>query len=149
MRRLAAMLFGLVVVAGCSTEREKTSNPNKALSETDQAYEDEQVPRIRESFERMKEAMLKGDTKTYFALLSSRQQTSYGGYDGFVRSFTVRQNSWREMWRGAEIRMIAIDERAKEKASVLVRWSTPAPHVLEFILEDGTWRLHYVVPERT
>lgn len=148
MRHIIASLMGLLALAGCTGERVNEAGTTlKPLSEGDAAYESDQVPRIHDSFNRMKEAMAEGDTKTYFELLSSAQRATYGGYDAFVSRYTANQNGWREMWRDATIRQVAVDRQDKEKASVLVRWSTPGPHLVEFILEDGTWRFHYVVPE--
>ncbi|GEM_PF-6414033 len=147
MRHIVAVLAGIALLVGCTTQdTDKAGNPDKPLAEPDQKYEDDQIPRIRETVDVMREAIVAGDTKTYFERLSMAQRETYGGYDAFVRQYTANQNGWREMWRGAEIRRIAIDEHAKEKASVQIRWSTPAPSLVEFVLEDGTWRFHYVVP---
>ncbi len=146
MRHVIAVLAGLAVLVGCtSTPVDDRGNPTRPATSAEDEYD--QVPRIQESFDRMRAAMIEGDTKTYFELLSSRQQQGCGGYDAFVRDYTANQNGWREMWRNADVRKIAIDERNKEIASVLVRWSTPGPHLVEFLLENGTWRLHYAVPE--
>ncbi len=148
MRHVIAILAGFALIVGCvehGTDMHGNEPPEDSTADAE--YETAQLPRIRETFDVMREAIVAGDVKSYFERMSSAQKATYGGYDAFVRQYTANQNGWREMWRGAEITRIAIDKTRQEKASVLVRWSTPGPHLIEFVLEDGTWRFHYVVPE--
>lgn len=148
MRHIIAILAGFALIVGCTTQDvDKDGNAPADVSSAEDDYESKQLPRIQETFDVMREAIVAGDMKTYFERLSASQKATYGGYDAFVRQYTANQNGWREMWRDAEVTKVAIDETEKEKASVLVRWSTPGPHLVEFILEDGTWRFGYVVPE--
>lgn len=148
MRHFVAVLAGFALVVGCTSQDvDKDGNAPADVSTANDEYESNQVPRIRETFDEMREAIVAGDMKAYFERLSAAQRATYGGYDAFVRQYTANQNGWREMWRGAQVLKVAIDGMEKEKASVLVRWSTPGPHLVEFVLEDGTWRFGYVVPE--
>lgn len=143
----AVFVAAIALLAGCVGERIKENSPTDTQkTPEDVEYEEKQIPRIRESFDRMKAAMVAGDTRTYYDLFSSSYRRG-STYDDFVREHTAQQNGWRELWRDAEIRRVRIDPAQKEKASTLVRWGTPGPRIVEWILEDGVWKWNFVVPE--
>ncbi len=144
MSRAFLVAAAAALLVGCvHTKVPVNEDPNRPVIE-DSDYEKAQEPRVRESFDRMQKAIIDGDTKGYFELLSRRQQATYGSYDAFLRNYAQQGNGWREMWRGAAMTQVAVE---KDKASTLIRWSTPGPRLIEWILEDGVWRFHYPVPD--
>lgn len=143
MIRAFVVAAAAALLVGCVTGKIPVNeDPGHPVVE-DSEYEAAQMRRVHESFDRMQKAIVDGDTKTYFELLSRAQQVSYGTYDAFLRDYAQNGNGWREMWRGASVVRVSVEN---EKATVQIRWSTPAPRLIEWILEDGTWRLHFAVP---
>lgn len=141
MPRAFIVAAAVALLVGCTHEPVPINENPDRPKDMDEGYEKAQEPRVQQSFDRMQTAIVNGDTKAYFELLSRLQQASYNGYDAFLRSYAGEGNGWREMWRGAKVKQIAVE---KDRASLLIHWSAPGPRLTEWVLEDGTWRLDQV-----
>lgn len=99
--------------------------------------EKKEIAAIKESFAQLADAMATGDPQKAARYVSS-QEWHNRSVESFIQEYNQNKTYWQSMFRGAYLTTIGFDNSI---ASSVVIWGTSASGLLEFIKEQGGWKL--------
>lgn len=127
---LPLALSAALLAVGCTTAAEKKS---KKDAESHQLFS----TAITESFAQLADGMVSGDMAKVRQYVSD-QEWDRNPFDQFAQEYKQNKVLWQAMFRGAVLKTIGVDNNI---ASAIVIWGTSDSGLLEFIHENGVWKL--------